>query len=162
MDDEVNKFEESIFFFADAHRLYGPGSGFRDPFGARPRTPNVSGTTTPSLTRGSSTPFSMFSNDSERSSIGHGLDSGDIHIQELTHYGETIQGNDFLRESDIHDVAKNKDLVEAWQLEAASVDRAIQILPGVKRIIDSIPAGRYAVATSGTKSYGNFTYLIFS
>ena len=30
MDDEVTKFEESILFFADAHRLHGPGSKFRD------------------------------------------------------------------------------------------------------------------------------------
>jgi len=50
--------------------------------------------------------------------------------------------------------------LEEWQLEAASVDRAVKILPGVKRLIDSIPAGRYAVATSATKYYGNFTYLI--
>jgi hypothetical protein len=164
MNDEVTIFEESILFFANAHRLHGPGSKFRDPFGARRQ--DGSGTTTPSLTRGSSTPFSIYSNDSECSSFGHRLpnhdplnsplDSGDIHIEELT-----IQDNDFLRESDVHDIAKNKGL-EAWQLEAASVDRAVQILPGVKRIIDSIPAGRYAVATSGTKTYGNFAHLIFS
>jgi hypothetical protein len=149
MDDEVKKFEESVFFFADAYRLHGPRSIFRDPFGAIPQTPiekqNGSGTTTPSLTRGSSTPFSVSSSDSKHSPIH----SGDIQI----HYGETIQ--DFLRESD---VAKNKDL-EEWQLEAVSVDRAIQILPGVKRLMDSIPAGRYAVATSATKNFGNFTYL---
>ena len=47
--------------------------------------------------------------------------------------------------------------MEEWQLEAANVDRNIQILPGVKRVIDSIPAGRYAVATSARKKFGNFT-----
>ena len=166
MDDEVTKFEESILFFADAYRLHGPGSKFRDPSGARPQTfinqtpieiLNGSGTTTPSLTRRSSSLFSISSNDSECSSFEHRpnppdspLDSRDIHIQS----GENTQDN-FLRESDIHDVAKNKDL-EAWQLEAASVDRAVRILPGVKKLIDSIPAGRYAVATSGTKTYGDF------
>ncbi|KAJ6478457.1 hypothetical protein DFH09DRAFT_1341883 [Mycena vulgaris] len=40
---------------------------------------------------------------------------------------------------------------EAWQVEAQSVDRALRILPGVKCIMSSIPAGRYAVATSGAK-----------
>ena len=149
MNDEVTKFEESILFFADAYKLHGPSSKFRDPFGAIPQTPieilNDSGTTTPSLTRGSSTPFSVSSNDSKRSP----LESGDIQI----HYGATLQ--DFLRVYDIRDVEKTKDL-EEWQLEAASVDRAVQILPGVKRLIDSIPAGRYAVATSGTKRFGNF------
>ena len=147
MDDEVTKFEESILFFADAYRLHGPGSEFGDPSGQKHIDP------TPSLTRGSSTPssFSISSSDSKR----FPLDSGEIQ----THYGETIQ--DFLRESDIHGIAKNKEL-EEWQFEAAGVDRAIQILPGVKRLIESIPAGRYAVATSGTKTYGDFTYLIFS
>ncbi len=44
--------------------------------------------------------------------------------------------------------------LEAWQLEATTVDRSVRILPGVKKMIDSIPAGRYAVATSGAKTYG--------
>ena len=150
MNDEVTKFEETILFFADAYRLHGPGSKFSNPSDARPQTLidqisieklNGSGTTT------ATTPSS--------------LDSGNIHTQELTHYGKTIQDNDFLRQSDIHDVAKNKNL-EAWQLEAASVDRSILMLPGVKKFIDSIPAGRYAVATSATKTLGNFTNFMFS
>lgn len=33
------------------------------------------------------------------------------------------------------------------------VDRSVKILPGVRRMIDSIPEGRYAVATSGAKTY---------
>ena len=173
MNDEVTKFEESVFFFADAYRLHGPGSKFRDTFAidlASIENLNVSGATTPSLTPGSSTPLSISSNDSKCSSfvgyrppnpLNSPLGSGNTHIRE---HGETIQDNDLLRESDIHVVvAKNNvEDLEAWQLEAARVDRAIQILPGVKRIIDSIPAGRYAVATSGTKNYGNFAYLIFS
>ncbi len=47
-----------------------------------------------------------------------------------------------------------RDELEAWQIEAASVDRSVRILPGVKRLMNSIPAGRYAVATSGAKTYG--------
>ena len=43
---------------------------------------------------------------------------------------------------------------EAWQIEAAAVDRAVRILPGVKKLMGSIPKGRYAVATSGAKTYG--------
>ncbi|PPR04361.1 hypothetical protein CVT24_013195 [Panaeolus cyanescens] len=45
------------------------------------------------------------------------------------------------------------DVHEAWKLEAASVDRSVRILPGVRKLIDSIPEGRYAVATSGAKTY---------
>lgn len=44
--------------------------------------------------------------------------------------------------------------LQAWQIEAAAVDRSVRILPGVKRVMGSIPQGRYAVATSGAKTYG--------
>ena len=40
------------------------------------------------------------------------------------------------------------------ELEAAEVDRAVRILPGVKALLESIPEGHYAVATSGAKTYG--------
>jgi hypothetical protein len=50
-----------------------------------------------------------------------------------------------------------KPNLSAWQIEACAVDRSVQILPGVKRVINSIPNGRYAVATSGAKTYGSFT-----
>lgn len=175
MDDEVAKFEESILFFADAHRLHGPGSKSKHQLGLGSLTPietplevspNSSCITTPSLTREPSPPASIKSlNDSKRLSFGHRLlklfnfsvHSADIHIQEFTHNGDTIQDDAFARESDIDYVAKNGlESLEAWQLEAACVDRAVQILPGVKKIIDSIPAGRYAVATSGAKTYGNY------
>ena len=134
------------------YKLHGPASSSAIPQTPINQTPteklNDSNTTTPSFTLGSSTPFSVSSNDSNPSSF----DSGDIQI----HYGETIQ--DFPRGSDIYDVAKNKGL-EEWQLEAASIDRAVQILPGVRRLIDSIPAGRYAVATSATTKFGNLLAL---
>jgi len=55
-----------------------------------------------------------------------------------------------------------QDTLSAWQVEAANVDRSVSILPGVKRLIDSIPAGRYAVATSGAKTYGEFTCMTSS
>lgn len=32
-------------------------------------------------------------------------------------------------------------------------DKSVKILPGVRRIIDALPEGRYAVATSGAKTY---------
>jgi hypothetical protein len=40
------------------------------------------------------------------------------------------------------------------ELEIAEVDRAVRILPGVKALLESIPEGRYAIATSGAKTYG--------
>ena len=175
LDDEVTKFEESILFFADAYRLHGPGSTFKDQSGARLQTPivgtpidvspNESVITTPSLTRGPSPSPSVISlNDSKRSSFGHRLLNlfnfsvrlGQVYTQELGHHGEFIQKDDLLQESDSDYVATDDvEELEAWKLEAASVDRGVRILPGVKKILDSIPAGRYAVATSGAKTYGN-------
>ena len=46
-----------------------------------------------------------------------------------------------------------KYVLEAWQIEAAAVDRSVRILPGVKKLMDSIPKGKYAVATSGARTY---------
>ncbi|TFY53525.1 hypothetical protein EVJ58_g9409 [Rhodofomes roseus] len=43
--------------------------------------------------------------------------------------------------------------LEAWQQEAAAIDRSVRILPGVKDMIASIPEGHYAVATSGARTY---------
>jgi hypothetical protein len=40
------------------------------------------------------------------------------------------------------------------ELDAAEVDRAVRILPGVQALLESIPEGRYAIATSGAKTYG--------
>ncbi len=51
MDNEVQAFEESILFFADAYNMHGPGS--------QPSTPVDSGATTPALsTPASSAPSS--------------------------------------------------------------------------------------------------------
>ena len=47
-----------------------------------------------------------------------------------------------------------EDICDAWKVEATMVDRSVKILPGVRRLISSIPDGRYAVATSGAKTYG--------
>src|SRR6266404_2138451 len=41
-----------------------------------------------------------------------------------------------------------------WELEAAEVDRAVCILPGVKTFLESILEDRYTIATSGEKTYG--------
>jgi len=41
-----------------------------------------------------------------------------------------------------------------WELEAAEVDRAVHILPGVKTLLESILEDHYAVAMSGAKTYG--------
>ena len=162
MDNEVTAFEESILFFADAFRTYGPGS--------KSDTPVSSGAATPALTPGASTPSSLASSHA-RSRSNSFVASQDIRrpffIVRLSHMLTKstlpeIQGvglEDPVMEKvhdsilgDEHNTIKHE--LAAWQLEAISLDRAVQILPGVRSMMDSIPVGRYAVATSGTKTYG--------
>lgn len=49
--------------------------------------------------------------------------------------------------------AIKEDIEAAGEIEADCVDRSIRILPGVRNMIDSLPDGRYAVVTSGAKTY---------
>ena len=102
-DNEVTKLEESVLFFSNAQRLNGPWSKFWDHSSARSIvqtpivSPNGSGITIPSLTCGPSP--SLSSKDSKCFSFGHSRllnllnfsDSGNFHIQELTHFDNDLQ-----------------------------------------------------------------------
>ncbi|KAF9019864.1 HAD-like protein [Hymenopellis radicata] len=164
MDDEVTKFEESILYFADAYNVHGPGSR-RNSTTSSPfeNTPLSSGFATPSLTPGSSAPSSRASSFAahqvRRPSFGTRLGSmlsmsvmPEAQVYEPT-FDDGFDGvNSELVRNEWNPKALKHEL-QAWQLEAAGVDRSVRILPGVKRMMDSIPAGRYAVATSGAKTY---------
>ncbi|KAF9002930.1 HAD-like domain-containing protein [Cyathus striatus] len=166
MDDEVTKFEETILYFADAYNVHGPGS--------RKNTPSVtptvdSGYSTPALSQSgsaaSSRAPSFAASQARRPSftsrlfnlLSMSIVPEDVaRIEEPNiQYSDTIFEEDgdglFPRETDGE--KRYRHQVEAWQLEAASVDRSVRIFPGVKRMMESIPAGRYAVATSGAKTY---------
>ncbi len=162
MDDEVTAFEETILYFADAYHTHGPGSQQNSPASSSPATP--------SLTPGSSAPSSR--NTSRASSFAGGLNqlaafrrpsflsriSGLLSMSAVRE-GERAEFDDPIMEEDHEEMLSQemqlkKDQLKAWQLEAAAVDRSVRILPGVKRMISSIPEGRYAVATSGAKTYG--------
>jgi hypothetical protein len=164
MDDEVAAFEESILFFADAFRLHGAGS--------RSITPALSGVGTPALTPGSSAPSSLASSrvPSRSNSFVASQEANrplfNVRLSNMLTMSVLPETQSAIFEDPIMDEihqpildsennAKKDELV-AWQLEACAVDRSVQILPGVKAMIDSIPAGRYAVATSGAKTYGKF------
>ncbi|KZP11113.1 HAD-like protein [Athelia psychrophila] len=159
MDAEVQGFEESILFFADAHRLHGPGSQSATP----PSYETLdSGSGTPELSTGSSAASSRASSfsvaDSRRPSFPTRLST----MLSMTAEYESPFDEDNMDEAHIQIIGQEsvsvkenivRHQLEAWQEEAASVDRAVRILPGVKSMLDSIPAGRYAVATSGAKTY---------
>ncbi|KAI0821979.1 HAD-like protein [Trametes gibbosa] len=163
MDREVQSFEESILFFADAYNKHGPGS--------LQNSPVVSGATTPALSPSSSNPASRAS--SRASSFVGTLAQltpfrrpSFLHrVSSLLTISPAIRENEDALENPISEegcdeitddwktMVQKKHQLEAWQLEAAAVDRSVRILPGVKRVMDSIPKGRYAVATSGAKTY---------
>lgn len=170
MDAEVQKFEETILFFADAHRLHGPGSAVQSPVIAPSSlSPLSSGDATPELVAspGASLPSSRASSfaalGSRRPSFATRLNG----MLSMTAVAETSiydarradgmiveEGDEDVLMFDADPKKEQQHCLEAWQIEATAVDRAVRILPGVRRMIDSIPTGKYAVATSGAKTYG--------
>lgn len=155
MDSEVQAFEESILFFADAYTAHGRGSRRNSRVGP----PVSSDTTTPALSRGDSGGSSIQSSRSASFTGEQGL-SRPAFLQRVS---TILELGEAFPESAIDDdelglteEGKEKFIhaLEAWQEEAAAVDRSVRILPGVKNMIASIPEGRYAVATSGAKTYG--------
>lgn len=169
MDDEVQKFEESILYFADAYNMHGPGSQVNSPF---VNSPLSSGFATPEMSTSpdNSAPSSRASSfvSARRPSFASKLNNMLTMsvVPEVSVHGQGPYFEDSIMEENQQDIIVSeenqkleKHCLEAWQQEAASVDRSVRILPGVKRMMESIPQGQYAVATSGAKTYGT---LIFS
>lgn len=167
MDDEVEAFEQSILYYADAYHMHGPGSQPATPATfASPQYSDDSGSATPDLSPGSSMASSRASSfsstDSRRPSFARRLSNMLSAVPEYESafedpIMEEAHGQIVQQESAKEKLVRNQ--LEAWQEEAAGVDRSVRILPGVKRMISSIPKGKYAVATSGAKTYGSFHSL---
>ncbi|KAG8214348.1 HAD-like domain-containing protein [Butyriboletus roseoflavus] len=166
MDAEVQQFEETILFFADAYRIHGPGSAVPSHPISSPLSPLSSGETTPELVMSpvNSLPPSRTSSfaalDSRRPSFASRLNGrlAMSAVPEASIYDERLVDNPILEQDEdmlTFQPEAKKHCMEAWQIEATSVDRAVRILPGVRKMIDSIPKGRYAVATSGAKTYAH-------
>ncbi|KAJ3855541.1 HAD-like domain-containing protein [Lentinula lateritia] len=167
MESEVQNFEESILFFADAFQIHGPGSRRASPVTLDSDSAVDSEAATPSLTPGSSATSSRassFAFDSSRRPSFAGRLSSALMMSAVPEAGVVDQYDPDFEDpcmvedhfSVVEDERNEKSKIhqlEAWQIEAAAVDRSVRILPGVKKMIDSIPAGRYAVATSGAKTY---------
>ncbi|TFY83711.1 hypothetical protein EWM64_g294 [Hericium alpestre] len=144
MDAAVSEFEETILYYADAFHSRGPSAQFSIP---------ASDSVTPELTPSSSMPSSAAPSftSAKRPSFATHLDRAII---------SSVMENSVLDEEEakyLEPVAKvvAEDTIAAWQLEAASVDRSVRILPGVHAMMNSIPKGHYAVATSGAKTYAH-------
>ncbi|KAH8106685.1 HAD-like protein [Phellopilus nigrolimitatus] len=172
MDAAVEAFEQSILDFADsfqkreARRRNSGGSSasfsMRAGLDSGESTPALSDTSAFSH-RGShstSTPSSSFS--SSDPSTGLRRPSFATRLSDLltSAIPENFDVPVFDESPDINYVGNDAqkepveaDIEAAWETEADAVDRSIRILPGVKDIIGCIPEGRYAVATSGAKTY---------
>lgn len=79
-----------------------------------------------------------------------------VAIEEIEHADEPAVNMEMKAELELE--LEGKHVLEVWQIEAAAIDHSARILPGVMRLMDSIPEGCYAVATSGAKTYGAFRF----
>lgn len=168
IEEEVERFEETILFFADAYTLHGSGSvdpRSADDLSSGRDTPELSPTESP----GSSNTSSEVSSIITSPRVGSPSFPRRLHhmlsvAASLRNFRPSLWDTglaDLVGDEIAEDVVPivpleqvRQDALEAWQLEAAKVNRSVRILPGVRTLMDSIPQGRYAVATSGAKTYG--------
>ncbi|KZV73215.1 HAD-like protein [Peniophora sp. CONT] len=177
MDNEVQGFEETILYFADAYNKHGPGSQTGSPWPsatpATPATPYDSGFATPDMGSAPGSRHGSISTGGRRPSFGTRLGN----MLAMSSVEPRRYDNAIVEDADEEDAQGGKGGLsgaktggeidpayrvhhpetrherKAWQIEAAAVDRSVKILPGVKKMIESLPKGRYAVATSGAKTY---------
>ncbi|KAH8112726.1 HAD-like protein [Phellopilus nigrolimitatus] len=166
MGAAVEAFEQSILDFADSlkKRAERRRSSGESSAGFSARAGSDSGESTPSLSSASasscsssfSTPSLPSSSSSNDSTTGARRPSFATRLSDMLASALPEDSPVFDESSDDkHGDEKqvDADIEAAWETEADSVDRSIRILPGVKDMIECIPDGRYAVATSGARTY---------
>ncbi|KAJ7109454.1 HAD-like protein [Mycena epipterygia] len=156
MDAAVAAFEDSILFYADAFHKYGPGSRLT----GQESIPS-SGAPTPALlsdsrsSAASSAPLSRQPSSTGQmdpirpsfvSRLSQMLIATALELEE-----EALRA--LIKEDKEESKIPFNDEPQAWELEAATVNRSVKILPGVRRMLSSIPKDRFAVATSGARTY---------
>ncbi|KAH8103683.1 HAD-like protein [Phellopilus nigrolimitatus] len=169
MDAEVSNFEQTILDFADSFKKKQERSRRDSDAGSLASSGSssaslsaLSGSSTPGLSASSraSSGFSSRSNSlstPSHSSFGANSDNARrpsfaTRLNNMLAMSTLHEDNDVVVFDDDEKKTEN-DIDAAWETEADGVDRSIHILPGVKDMIECIPAGRYAVATSGAKTY---------
>jgi len=147
----VEEFERSILFYADAHANANTHARLRA----------AAGSSTPSLSDAGS--CSGPGSSAGSSCVSSLVQSAAVSTEQLVIVsGPQAELADELAIALTAAAAVEKGCVTSregageweWELEAAGFDRAVRVLPGVKTLLASIPEGRYAVATSGAKTYG--------
>jgi len=142
----VNDFERTILFYADAYARDRAGSG-------------AAGSSTPSLLSDAGSRPSSTGSSCASSPVQSAMESTE---QLVVVPGARTELADELAAalSAAAMQGREEKSEREWELEAAQVDRAVRVLPGVKALLASIPEGRYAVATSGAKTYGAFLHTL--
>ncbi|KAI0302452.1 HAD-like domain-containing protein [Multifurca ochricompacta] len=135
----VDDFERSILFYADAHSR------------ARDSTPSLLSDATSSRGSTSSSSSSSSPSSGNPSTSSSLAASAAASTEQLVSSPQTELAEELV--AALSDA--QGDGCRAWELEAAEVDRAVRILPGVKALLESIPKGRYAIATSGARTYAH-------
>ncbi|KAH8112539.1 HAD-like protein [Phellopilus nigrolimitatus] len=166
MDAAVEAFEQSILDFADSFekRTARRRSSGESSAGFSAHAGLDSGESTPALSDTSSSSHSgSFSTPSlPSSSSSNDSTSGALRLSFATRLSVMLasarpEGSPVFDESaedkHVDEKRTDTDIEAAWETEADVVDCSIRILPGVKDMIECIPNGRYAVATSGAKTY---------
>ncbi|KAH8112535.1 HAD-like protein [Phellopilus nigrolimitatus] len=163
MDAAVEAFEQSILDFADSYqkraarrRRFGVSSaGFSAHAGSDSgeSTPALSDTSASSRSGSLSTSTSTPSTTTTDPTTGARRPSFATRLSDML--ASAISEDSVLPVFDESTDEKraDADIEAAWETEADAIDRSIRILPGVKDMIECIPDGRYAVATSGAKTY---------
>ncbi len=137
MDDAVVAFETTILDYADGRRTPSVSSRRGSRSGSR-RPSSSAGLSGRKLSQGSLgggvSPF--------------GLSQGLSKLSDVNAASKDTSAFD-----DDDDEEEDAALEHAFEEEEEAFDGAIRILPGVKEMIDAIPEGKYAVATSSARTY---------
>lgn len=136
VDGEVDRFERTILAFADT-----PPQSRKSSFSSEARTAS-SRRTSSSGALGSSLAFTQVTKPHDNLGWSPMQNSPDLSL---------AFNNYELRKNDaaIPDESPFEDEFD----DEKAVDMSVRILPGVRALIDSLPTGMYAVATSGAKTY---------
>lgn len=146
VDREVEVFEKSILAFADT-----PPQSRKSSFTSQRSSGSFSRNSMSHSTLSSLAPMTPMSNGTptRRTSIAY---NPEVSLA-FTSYklGQTQVDVAVTDESPFEDEDAEIEKLDAEVEEI--VDMSVRILPGVRNLIDSLPEGKYAVATSGAKTY---------
>ncbi|TIA93212.1 hypothetical protein E3P81_01036 [Wallemia ichthyophaga] len=141
LDGEVEKFEQSILNHADQYKKRRDSRSSSQSSSRRASSSASSRRPSQAQLFGSFTPIDKTRKDSTSQGKEGRVSSG-----QLAKQLEPLS-------LDKNNSAVDDEAVEDEEDEDLGPDMGVRILPGVRALIDSLPKGRYAVATSGARVY---------